>query len=202
MASREALDHLVAVAEHRRRARPELDVTFFTGHMSGPNWAPGWLLDREGATAARRLRVISGERCGQRLSQPVRRSGRRSRPSGSCCGRWSARCAQHPAIWLWNLGNEPDLFACRRSPPPGERGWRDDAADPRVDASTRSRCGTARRRPERDNGLRVDGGLRDLRLRGDARLPDVWLAGALAARPRLCAVRLRADRGAVAASRC
>jgi len=22
-----------------------LDVTFFTGHMSGPNWAPQWLLD-------------------------------------------------------------------------------------------------------------------------------------------------------------
>ncbi|HSK06035.1 MAG TPA: hypothetical protein VK990_00855 [Acidimicrobiia bacterium] len=23
-----------------------LDITFFTGHMSGPNWSPGWLLDR------------------------------------------------------------------------------------------------------------------------------------------------------------
>src|SRR5690348_14483734 len=22
-----------------------LDVTFFTGHMSGPNWTPGWLRD-------------------------------------------------------------------------------------------------------------------------------------------------------------
>ncbi len=23
-----------------------VQVTFFTGHMSGPNWAPGWLIDR------------------------------------------------------------------------------------------------------------------------------------------------------------
>src|SRR5450432_2492137 len=22
-----------------------LDITFFTGHMSGPNWTPGWLRD-------------------------------------------------------------------------------------------------------------------------------------------------------------
>ena len=24
------------------------DITLFTGHMSGPNWAPSWLLDRAG----------------------------------------------------------------------------------------------------------------------------------------------------------
>src|SRR5574337_155528 len=39
-----------------------LDVTFFTGHMSGPNWAPGWLLG--GPRPSRRLKwlrqVVSG----------------------------------------------------------------------------------------------------------------------------------------------
>ncbi|MCA9891857.1 MAG: hypothetical protein KC615_02675, partial [Anaerolineae bacterium] len=25
----------------------KLDVTFFTGHMSGPNWSPRWLLEKD-----------------------------------------------------------------------------------------------------------------------------------------------------------
>ena len=38
-----------------------LDVTFFTGHMSGPNWAPGWLLDPTAPPPSPHLRqTISG----------------------------------------------------------------------------------------------------------------------------------------------
>ena len=38
-----------------------LDVTFFTGHMSGPNWSPGWLLDPTAPPPSPHLRqTISG----------------------------------------------------------------------------------------------------------------------------------------------
>jgi endo-1,4-beta-mannosidase len=38
--SKEALDNLVKVADIAGENNLGLDVTFFTGHMSGPNWSP------------------------------------------------------------------------------------------------------------------------------------------------------------------
>ena len=37
-----------------------LDITFFTGHMSGPNWAPGWLLGEPAVPTDRQ--IVSGGR--------------------------------------------------------------------------------------------------------------------------------------------
>src|SRR6266511_4784990 len=45
--SKEAVDHLVTVADIAGENNLGLDVTFFTGHMSGPNWSPRWLLGGE-----------------------------------------------------------------------------------------------------------------------------------------------------------
>ena len=100
-----------------------LDVTFFTGHMSGPNWAPGWLLDGPPLPFVRQL--VSG---GQ-----VVESGYRSYFTDA-----EARSAQrlllrtvvsafrnHSAIWMWNLGNEPDLFAIAPDRETG-RAWVDE----------------------------------------------------------------------------
>ena len=40
-----------------------LDITFFTGHMSGPNWSPGWLLDATRGYPSPHVRqVVSGGR--------------------------------------------------------------------------------------------------------------------------------------------
>ncbi|HEY6634265.1 MAG TPA: hypothetical protein VI141_01480, partial [Acidimicrobiia bacterium] len=47
-----ALRHLVEVCDIAAARRLGLDVTFFTGHMSGPNWAPRWLLDHDSAQNA------------------------------------------------------------------------------------------------------------------------------------------------------
>ena len=38
------LDDLTTVCDAAADNGLQLDVTFFTGHMSGPNWAPRWLL--------------------------------------------------------------------------------------------------------------------------------------------------------------
>ena len=42
--SQEALDNLVTVADIAAENGLGIDMTFFTGHMSGPNWSPRWLL--------------------------------------------------------------------------------------------------------------------------------------------------------------
>jgi alanyl-tRNA synthetase len=48
------------VADIAARNGLTLDVTFFTGHMSGPNWAPGWLLgEPSDPTNFHNLHVVS-----------------------------------------------------------------------------------------------------------------------------------------------
>ena len=56
----DALDHLETVCDIAADLGLELDVTFFTGHMSGPSWAPGWMLRPGPAPAPRVRQVVSG----------------------------------------------------------------------------------------------------------------------------------------------
>ncbi len=42
--SKTALDNLVTVCDIAAENGLGVDLTFFTGHMSGPNWSPSWLL--------------------------------------------------------------------------------------------------------------------------------------------------------------
>jgi hypothetical protein len=44
MVAKDKLDDLVKVADIAAETGLGLDLTFFTGHMSGPNWSPRWLL--------------------------------------------------------------------------------------------------------------------------------------------------------------
>ena len=90
-----------------------LDVTFFTGHMSGPNWSPGWLLD-PGATGHPSpfvRQVVSG---GEVVDSTYRNMFHD--PEALAAERLLIETVvgeygRHPGVWMWNLGNEPDLFA-------------------------------------------------------------------------------------------
>jgi endo-1,4-beta-mannosidase len=102
----------------------KLDVTFFTGHMSGPNWAPRWLLGgpRPGRKQGRPRQVISDGR-------PTRRGYRNFYHDHVALEAEKLQLEtvihayrEHPAIWIWNLGNEPDLFDWPYSPEAG-RHW-------------------------------------------------------------------------------
>jgi len=104
-----------------------LDVTFFTGHMSGPNWAPGWLLNGDDGLypSPHVNQVVSG---GQVTSRGYRN------PFHDLVALGAARTLvkevvgmlhDHEGIWMWNLGNEPDLFAHPRSDHEGRRWVRD-----------------------------------------------------------------------------
>jgi endo-1,4-beta-mannosidase len=133
-----------------------LDITFFTGHMSGPNWAPGWLLDGSRPRPGSRDLVSGGRVVASGYRNPY------VDPAALAAQRRQVQTVvrallDHPAIWVWNLGNEPDLFAL----PP------DDAAGPawaqRLSTDIRElddrhpiTCGLHAASLEADNGLRVD----------------------------------------------
>jgi endo-1,4-beta-mannosidase len=101
-----------------------LDVTFFTGHMSGPNWAPAWLLDRDAKPHPSPFvrQVISG---GDVVETPYRNMFHDE--AALVAERLLLEAVvsafrEHPGVWMWNLGNEPDLFARPRTAVDG-RAW-------------------------------------------------------------------------------
>ena len=99
------LDDLVAVADAAREAGLALMPTLFTGHMSGANWVPTWVLDRSRSSG--RFRTIAGGRAvmaGIRSWYEDDELGR----AQALLAREAARAlAGHPALWAWDLGNEP-----------------------------------------------------------------------------------------------
>ncbi|CAN5703570.1 hypothetical protein BH24ACT5_BH24ACT5_26420 [soil metagenome] len=102
------LDDLVAVADIADELGMGLDITFFTGHMSGPNWAPGWLVGGDDRPGGRLVvtshRYIDGGYRNPYLDATALTAQRLQ------LGEVIGVMAEHPAIWMWNLGNEPDLF--------------------------------------------------------------------------------------------
>lgn len=147
------LENFRTVCDTAARHGIGLDVTFFVGHMSGPNWAPGWLLGGE----VDAQQVVSGGRIvtgGYRnmFTDPVALDAERLLLS-TVVGAFK----DHPAIWLWNLGNEPDLFAW----PPSAATGREWAAEmtaliTSLDPAHGVTCGLHAASLLQDNGLRVN----------------------------------------------
>lgn len=136
-----------------------LDVTFFTGHMSGPNWAPAWLLDsRAPAHASPFVRqVVSG---GDVVDSPYRNMFHD--PIALAAERLLLETVvgeyrDHDAIWMWNLGNEPDLFARPATASDGVR-WVDQMTElvRSVDPIHPVTTGLHTANLFENNGLRVD----------------------------------------------
>jgi len=132
-----------------------LDITFFTGHMSGPNWAPAWLLG--GPRPPSKRQVVSQGRVVRKgyrnpYHDPVALQAERLLLN-SVVGRLK----HHPAVWMWNLGNEPDLFAWPKDAASG-RAWVREmtglihALDPHHPVT----CGLHAGNLAQDNGLRVN----------------------------------------------
>lgn len=136
-----------------------LDVTFFTGHMSGPNWSPGWLLapGAAGYPSPQVRQVVSGGEVVDRpyrnmFHDPVALDAERLLLE-SVVGEYR----DHPGVWMWNLGNEPDLFAHPNDAAAG-RSWVREmtqlvkAIDPDHPVTTGLHTASL----FADNGLRVD----------------------------------------------
>jgi len=116
---REALSRLVEVADAAAAAGLELMPTLFTGHMSGVNWIPGWALG--GAERDMRFRVMSG---GRIVGEGLRNwfvDDDLARAQAMLAGEAATALAGHPAMWAWDLGNEPSNCVV---PPDREHGRR------------------------------------------------------------------------------
>ena len=105
--------------------------TFFTGHMSGVNWLPDWTLDP--ATPHGRFRTFTGTResgfgIGDFYTGALLEAQRlQVRTVG-------ARYRNHPALWMWDLGNE---FSNLREPrtPADAAAWSRTLANDLIETS-------------------------------------------------------------------
>ena len=136
-----------------------LDVTFFTGHMSGPNWSPGWLLDRGAGRypARNRLQVVSGHRIVDSSYRNMFHDPMALAAERLLIETVVGAYLDHEAIWMWNLGNEPDLFAEPHTAAAG-RAWVSEmtALVKSIDPYHPVTCGLHAASLFADNGLRVD----------------------------------------------
>ncbi len=156
--SSERLKDLVTVADIAAERGLGLDVTFFTGHMSGPNWSPGWLRDPQVKPPSHHLRqLVSG---GQVVSGAYRNMF--NDPQALAAERLLLKTVvgalkDHPATWMWNLGNEPDLFAWPTNAAEGEA-WTKEmvALIHEIDSLHPVTCGLHSGSLFEDNGLRID----------------------------------------------
>jgi endo-1,4-beta-mannosidase len=158
--SKEAVDHLVTVADIAQENKLGLDVTFFTGHMSGPNWSPRWLLGGElpfkGGNEWIRDIVSSGKPVEQGYYNMFHHE-EAIQAERLLLQTVVAALKDHNAIWMWNLANEPDLFAWPLTSDEGAA-WVKQMVDliKSIDPSHPVTIGLHGDGLHRDNGLRID----------------------------------------------
>lgn len=137
-----------AMSEAKLMAMP----TLFTGHMSGVNWLPQWTLDP--LAPAGRFRTISGGKSvpfgvGDIYREPLLAAQElQARAVGE-------RLRDHPALHMWDLGNE---FSNIREPliPQDAATWSRTLTDALFETSNRPVCaGTHGEDITRDRGIRL-----------------------------------------------
>jgi endo-1,4-beta-mannosidase len=158
--SQDMVKNLVTVADIAAETGLGIDLTFFTGHMSGPNWSPRWLLGGDLPPVAHKewLRDVVSE--GKRVNTGYRNMFHDE--MALIASRLLLRTVvsalkDHPGIWMWNLGNEPDLFAWPNTSEDGAD-WVKEMVDliKEIDPNHPVTIGLHGDGLHRDNGLRVD----------------------------------------------
>ncbi len=156
----EAVNNLVKVADVAVENGLGLDVTFFTGHMSGPNWSPRWLLGGDLPPAAHKhwLRdVVSEGKITDKGYRNMFHDEQALKAERLLLQTVVGALKDHPAVWMWNLGNEPDLFAWPNSSGEGAA-WVKEMVTliKSIDPKRPVTIGLHGDGIHRDNGLRVD----------------------------------------------
>jgi endo-1,4-beta-mannosidase len=133
-----------------------LDVTFFTGHMSGPNWVPPWLLGGSEPVPGGRQVISAADHAAGSYRNPF--VDHEALDAAALLVREVVgRLRDHDGVWAWNLGNEPDLFAA----PPHEHAapdWAERLFEIIHGLDDRHIATVGLHAPSlmEDNGLRVD----------------------------------------------
>ncbi len=103
--STKTIDRLITVMEIANDVRVKILPTLFTGHMSGVNYIPPWLLDFGEENTC--FPVISE---GKKRKNRIRNfySDRELRERQRLFIREISNALKgHPSLWAWDLGNEP-----------------------------------------------------------------------------------------------
>ena len=158
--AKDKLDNLVKVADIAAENGLGLDVTFFTGHMSGPNWSPRWLLGGDLPPQAHRhwLRdVVSNGKLTDQGYRNMFHDEMALNAERLLLSTVVRTLKDHPGIWMWNLGNEPDLFAWPNSSEAGAA-WVKEMVGliKSIDPKHPVTIGLHGDGLHRDNGLRID----------------------------------------------
>lgn len=158
--SQDAVNHLGTVADIAAENGLGLDVTFFTGHMSGPNWSPRWLLGGELPPKAHQDWLRDVVSAGKKTDQGYRNMFHDEMALHAerlLLKTTVSRLKDHPGIWMWNLGNEPDLFAWPKTSAAGAA-WVEEMVGliKEIDPTHPVTIGLHGDGLHRDNGLRID----------------------------------------------
>lgn len=157
--AKDKIENLVKVADIAAEHGLGLDITFFTGHMSGPNWSPRWLLGGDLPPKAHNwIRDIVSE--GKKTDKGYRNMFHDDMALNATrllLKTVVTTLKDHPAVWMWNLGNEPDLFAWPNSSDEGAA-WVKEMVGliKSIDPNRPVTIGLHGDGLHRDNGLRID----------------------------------------------
>lgn len=121
--STKMIDNLIKVFEIANDVRIKILPTLFTGHMSGMNYIPPWLIDFGDESSC--FPIISE---GKKRNGKIRNfySDKELRESQRFFIREISNALKgHPSIWAWDLGNEPSNVVSPLSKEDGLR-WLDE----------------------------------------------------------------------------
>jgi endo-1,4-beta-mannosidase len=158
--SPEALKHLITVANIAAENGLGIDMTFFTGHMSGPNWSPRWLLGGDLPHRGKNDWIRDVVSDGKRTDQGYRNMFHDEMALSAerlLLKTVAGALKDHPGVWMWNLGNEPDLFAWPNSSEDGAA-WTKEMVSliKGIDPKHPVTVGLHGDGLHHDNGLRID----------------------------------------------
>lgn len=155
-----ALGHLRTVADLAAERGLRLQPIFFTGHMSGPNWAPDWLFDPSHPLEPGDPQVVSLDRPATSAAYDIFNpytEGFVLEAERLQLRTVVRELRDHPGIWAWSLGNEPDLFAQPPSAAEGRAWMHEMAATIReIDPEHPVVIGLHNESVHGDVGLRID----------------------------------------------
>ncbi len=152
----QALMNLETVCDISADLNLTLNITFFVGHMSGPNWSPEWMLQSGEYPAPGVRQVVSGGAATQLGYANMFTTERALAAEKLLLRTVVGALADHPGVGIWNLGNEPDLFAWPPNAAAG-RAWVRNMIGliRKMDEQHPVTCGLHVASLLQDNGLRV-----------------------------------------------
>jgi len=156
--AKDKLENLIKVADIAAEIGLGIDLTFFTGHMSGPNWSPLWLLGgSDHPYPGQRKEIVSRGKVTQDGYRNMVHDETALNAERLLLKTVVTALKDHPGIWMWNLGNEPDLFAWPHTSDEGAA-WVKEMVTliKSIDPKHLVTIGLHGDGLHRDNGLRID----------------------------------------------